>query len=158
MISRIYSILALLSGSAFLFFAGLISIIVQPDTLNTALLVVSLFGAAVFSLYPIAVAHANDHATPNDYLRTSGGLLILFGIGSVLGPLVAGIVMSSIGPKGLFATTIVPHALVLAFTVWRMTKRSSVAVEDKAEFVTTVPLATTTQTVMLSPLDAGSTQ
>ena len=150
--------LVLVAVAAAAITGDLIFIIVQPHTINTALPVVSLFGGAVFSLYPIAVAHANDHAPPNDYLRTSGGLLLLFGIGSVLGPLVAGPVMSSIGPKGLFATTIIPHALILTFSVWRMTKRFSVAVDDKAEFVTTVPLATTTQTVVLSPLDTSSTQ
>ena len=135
-----------------------IFIILQPDTVSTTILAVSLFGAAIYSLYPIAVAHANDHALPNDYIRTSGGLLLLFGIGSVLGPLVAGFTMSKIGSKGLFVATIVPHALILGFTSWRLTQRDPVSDRSKTDFVTTLPLTMTTQAAVLSNPEPNKTQ
>ncbi len=147
-----------LIGVSLLAIAGdLIFIISQPQTLQSALFAISLFGAAIFALYPIAVAHANDHAPPNDFVRTSGGLLLLFGIGSMAGPVFSGVAMSFLGPVGLFITTIIPHSVLVLFTAWRMTKRAGVDTKKKSAFVLTTPLRTTTQTVILSQ-DGEQTQ
>ena len=33
---------------------------------------IALYGAAANALYPIAVAHANDYASPEDFVKVSG--------------------------------------------------------------------------------------
>lgn len=50
---------------------------------------VAAFGGMIYSMYPVIVAHANDHSPPGEFLKTSGGLLLLFGVGSIVGPLLA---------------------------------------------------------------------
>src|SRR3546814_4876986 len=50
-------------------------------------LVVGLFGGFCFALYPLSVAHANDFIEPRDVVPASGGLLLAYSIGAVLGPL-----------------------------------------------------------------------
>ena len=65
---------------------------------------VMLVGAAAYGvfamvLFGLSAAHANDHAptmrrdatlpTPNDFVTISGGLLLVYGLGSIAGPLVA---------------------------------------------------------------------
>ncbi len=143
-----------LIGVALVAVAGdLVFILHQPQTMQSAIPAISLFGAAIFALYPVAVAHANDHAPPNDFVRTSGGLLLLFGIGSMVGPIFAGGAMSTLGPSGLFLTTIVPHTCLIIFTAWRMTRRASVVEEEKTSFVIATPLRTTTETVVITPDD-----
>lgn len=57
-----------------------------------ALCLAALFGATVFAMYPVIVAHANDHAEPGTYIQVSGGLLLVFGMGSIIGPAAAGFV------------------------------------------------------------------
>ena len=47
---------------------------------------VVLYGAVANTLYPIAVAHANDYASSEDFVKVSGGLLLLYGIGTIIGP------------------------------------------------------------------------
>jgi MFS family permease len=79
----------------------------------------------------VIVAHANDHAPPGTSIQVSGGLLMMFGMGSIIGPLIAGVMMTNIGPQGLFITTIGAHVVMIAFTLWRMTRRAAVAEEDK---------------------------
>ncbi|MEM1283931.1 MAG: MFS transporter [Pseudomonadota bacterium] len=110
-----------------------------------------LFGMAIFTMFPIAIAHANDHAPPEGYVRTSGGLLLLFGIGSIIGPLLAGFAMQEAGPEGLFMVTLVTHALIAGYAVYRISQRAPVAAEEKTHFVAT-PTArnTTTQTAALA--------
>ena len=39
-----------------------------------------------YTLYSLAVAHANDHAKPEDFVKVSGGLLLLYGFGTMIGP------------------------------------------------------------------------
>src|SRR5690606_31345124 len=93
-------VLALLSGVAFL--AGFQLLAVQPENVMTLLILIGVYGAAANALYPIAVAHANDFAKSSDFVAISGGLLLLYGIGTVIGPSVGGPVMQYLGPYSLF--------------------------------------------------------
>ncbi|MDW3183386.1 MFS transporter [Roseobacter sp.] len=93
-----------------------------------------LFGAAVFAMYPIIVAHANDHAAPGTFIQVSGGLLLVFGVGSIIGPTVAGIAMSRLGPQSLFAVTGVAHILLILFALLRLKTAPAVAQEKKGSF------------------------
>ncbi|MEM6710907.1 MAG: MFS transporter [Pseudomonadota bacterium] len=103
-----------------------------------------LFGMAVFTLYPLAVAHANDHAEPESYVQTAAGLLLLFGTGSMIGPLAAGAAMGALGPSGLFWVTLVTHTCFLGYTLYRISQREAVPVEDRSSFVATPSARNTT--------------
>lgn len=96
---------------------------------------VGAFGGMIYSMYPVIVAHANDHTPPGEFLKTSGGLLLLFGAGSVVGPLLAAVMMTLTTPQGLFAVTSAAHASLIAFALWRMTQRSALPNADKDDFV-----------------------
>jgi MFS family permease len=96
---------------------------------------VGAFGGMIYSMYPVIVAHANDHSPPGEFLKTSGGLLVLFGVGSVVGPLLAAVMMTMTRPQGLFAVTSAAHALIIGFSIWRMTQRAPVAQGEKEDFV-----------------------
>ncbi len=137
------AVVALLADAAFIILTP------QGQTLN--LILVSIFGAAIFAMYPIIVAHANDHAPPGTSIQVSGGLLMIYGLGSIIGPLVAGSVMGGAGPSGLFMVTIVGHIVMIGFTVLRISKRAAVAKGDKGEFRVSVPTrAATPETAVLS--------
>lgn len=94
----------------------------------------ALFGATVFAMYPVIVAHANDHAEPGTYIQVSGGLLLVFGIGSILGPSVAGVSMTAFGAVSLFAVTGAAHILLFAFALYRLRKAPAVSREKKVAF------------------------
>ncbi|SEN07775.1 MFS transporter [Palleronia pelagia] len=91
----------------------------------------ALFGATVFAMYPVIVAHANDHAEPGSFIQVSGGLLLVFGIGSIFGPTVAGFAMTSFGAATLFAVTGGAHALLIAFAILRIATAPAVSPENK---------------------------
>ncbi|MBT8410618.1 MAG: MFS transporter [Octadecabacter sp.] len=94
----------------------------------------ALFGATVFAMYPVIVAHANDHAEPGTYIQVSGGLLLVFGMGSIVGPTAAGLSMTLYGAASLFAVTGAAHILLLGFAVFRLRKSPSVTSENKVAF------------------------
>lgn len=102
------------------------------------------FGAATFPLYAIAVSHTNDFVDAAERVLVSGTLLMVYGVGAVIGPIVAGMAMSRLGPAGLFFYIGAVYGLVGIYGLWRMTRRAAVPIEGKAKFVptTTNPQAT----------------
>ncbi|MEO4044716.1 MFS transporter [Hoeflea sp. CAU 1731] len=129
-------------------------IILQPELAWMNFILVFIFGAAAYAMYPVIVAHANDHAEPDSYIQTSGGLLLVFGVGCIVGPLFAGFGMSAVGTSALFMTTIVVHILIVIYTLWRISRRAPVEPEHKVEFVPSAPTRTTTpETVSLALSD-----
>jgi MFS family permease len=94
----------------------------------------AVFGAAVFSMYPVIVAHANDHASPGTFIQVSGGLLLMYGVGSIIGPTAGGYAMMTFGPESLFITSGIAHILLLLFALVRLRARSAVPEEEKGTF------------------------
>ncbi|MEM1289212.1 MAG: MFS transporter [Pseudomonadota bacterium] len=142
------AVLALCADTAFIWFA--------PEDATFNLVLAAIFGAAIFTMYPISVAHANDHAPAGTAIQVSGGHLLILGLGSISGPLIGGIAMAELGPSGLFYTTACTHVLLILFTVWRITQRAAVETEDKGAFQISSPARLATpQTEALARGSAG---
>lgn len=92
------------------------------------------WGAVAFPLYAIAVAHANDYAEPDEYVMVSSGLLLMYGVGAIVGPFVASILMSYTGAVGLFGFAAIAHSGLSVFVVHRMLQRSSKPDEQHIAF------------------------
>ncbi|TIL50957.1 MAG: MFS transporter, partial [Mesorhizobium sp.] len=61
----------------------------EPRSGVFVIVLTAAYGAFAYTLYSIAVAHANDHARAEDFVKVSGGLLLLYGFGTMIGPLLA---------------------------------------------------------------------
>lgn len=95
----------------------------------------ALFGVAAMPLFGLAAAHANDQARPGEYVRISGGLLLIYGIGAVIGPLAAPLWMDALRAPALFAWTATVHVALAMFGVWRMRVGRPVDVEHQSPYV-----------------------
>ncbi|MCU9948544.1 MFS transporter [Pseudomonas sp. PDM13] len=69
-----------------------------------------------FTLYPLAVAFSNDHIEAERRVSLTAMLLITFGVGASIGPLVTGALMKQVGPNMFYAFASV-CALVLVLRV-----------------------------------------
>lgn len=108
-----------------------------------------LFGGGALPVYSLCVAHANDHAETGAFVDVSGQLLLLFGLGAMLGPTLASLLIRDLGPASLFAFIAVGHLAICAFTLARMRVRAKVPVEARDAFL---PLPRTTpQAAELDP-------
>ena len=120
-------------------------------TPGVVMTVAALFGATVYAMYPVIVAHASDHAAPGTFIQVSGGLLLVFGIGSIIGPTVAGFAMSSYGETMLFAVTAAAHVGLVVFALIRLKYAPAVAAEKKGSFqATPMGRASTPETAALA--------
>ncbi|MFC3125922.1 MFS transporter [Pseudoroseomonas globiformis] len=94
---------------------------------------VALFGALVIPAYSLVLAHVNDHVPPGEFAAASGGMLILWGAGAALGPLIGGAAMSSIGNRGLGWLILTAQLGIAAWGFYRMSQRA--APEAKEDFL-----------------------
>ena len=86
------------------------------------LITTALFGMLAFTLYPIAVALANDHVDPEDRVALSAMLLVTFGLGASFGPLLGSVSMKLLGPQMLYVfMALCTLALVLFIRPERVT-------------------------------------
>lgn len=83
------------------------------------LVLAALFGGLSFALYPLCVAHTNDHLSTEQRVGASGGLVLVYSFGSACGPLFASGAISIAGPVGLFLSIGFVAATVFLFGVWR---------------------------------------
>ena len=114
--------------------AALSVLIVLFGTQGTVLIaLVFVLGAALYTPYSINVAHANDWARDVSFVSVASGLLILYGVGSTVGPLLGARVMALMGPGGLFATIALFYAIYAGFALWRVFRRPETP-EDRERF------------------------
>ena len=69
-----------------------------------------------FCLYPLAVAFSNDHVEGDRRVSLTAMLLVTYGIGASIGPLVAGVLMKVLGSQMLYAF----FSLTGLVLVWRI--------------------------------------
>lgn len=91
----------------------------RPDATMLYVLVF-LYGGFGMPLYSLSVALANDHFEPHEMVGAAGAIVIYYGIGSVIGPLLGSQFMRWFGPTGLFFSMTIVLALLIAFVLVRM--------------------------------------
>lgn len=93
------------------------------------------FGLFAMPLFGLCIAHANDRAEPDEYLETNGGLFLLYGVGSVGGPLAGAALMMQFGAPTLFLYTSVIYAALAVFGAFRTVARRGVPTDEREPFV-----------------------
>jgi len=76
-----------------------------------------LTGGLVFPMYAISAAHTNDRVAPQSRVAAAAGLILLFGLGSIFGPLIIGGAISGYGAGGYYMVLAIGSALSLAAAV-----------------------------------------
>jgi len=103
-----------------------------------------IFGGMLFSIYPLSVAHANDHPDTTDRVAISTNLLLTYGIGAALGPLLAGAGMSYFGHYFMLVFFMLGGLLLGIFAHHRRQHGVEIPVADQTAFV---PQTRTSQVV-----------
>jgi MFS family permease len=121
-----------------------IALMLIPEHDRTSMIIAgAIFGAGAFPIYPLAVAQANDYADRAEFVEVSSGLLLVFGIGAAIGPLLASLVREVALVPTLFFFTAAVHAVLIAYVIWRMTQRAAPAEDERGIFSDAVIAAQT---------------
>ncbi len=129
------SIIAMLAG---------VAMMLIPDADKTAIVVTgAVFGAGAFPLYAIAVAHANDNADASQSVEVSSGLLLVYGVGAAMGPLLASMWRELADGPTLFYFTAVVHLALGGYVFWRISQRVRPDAEQRVHFAEAAIVAQT---------------
>jgi MFS family permease len=115
---------------------GVLIFLVTPRSGAFVIAMTAAYGGFAYTLYSLAVAHANDHAKPEEFVKVSGGLLLLYGFGTMIGPVIGATLMGSMRPESIFLATALAHFLLVGYTLMRIRRRAPVPLEDREAFKT----------------------
>ena len=114
--------------------AGTLTIIFNPGENALLYFFFAAYGLAAYSLYAIAVAHANDFADEGSFAKVASGMLLVLGSGQMLGPIVASLTMGWFGPVAMFIVPVLFHGALAAAAFIRMRARQATPVDERAPF------------------------
>jgi MFS family permease len=123
--------------------AGVVLMLI-PDADRMAKVVAgTAFGAGAFPLYAIAVAHANDNADASESVEVSSGLLLVYGVGAAIGPLLASMWREVAHAPSLFFFTALLHLVLVGYNAWRISQRVRPEAEQRVHFAEAAIVAQT---------------
>lgn len=93
-----------------------------------------VFGAMLFSIYPLSVAHTNDHPEAVDRVAVTINLLFVFGLGAAVAPVIGGILMQLFGRYSLFGLFILAGAFLGCYAWYWKYHGTEIRDEDKSSF------------------------
>ena len=126
--------------------AGLLALLDPPGD-KMLLPTAFAYGLFAFPLYSLCVAHTNDFAEKNRYVEVACGLLLVYAVGAVIGPIVASVFMRLIGEGGLFLFTALTHLGLIGYTVHRLRQRAVAPIEEHISFSDAIRVATMVSSV-----------
>lgn len=127
--------------------AGLFLFLLESSMVKYLLPTAFVYGMFAFPLYSLCVAHTNDFADKSKYVEVAGGLLMVYALGAITGPVVASILMQLIGPGGLFAFTALVHACLIGYIFHRLRKREVTPKEEHISFTDAMRVGSTVSNV-----------
>ncbi len=145
---RRYVIVALLLGAVAS--CVLVVILARMDASPFVMLLAFItWGGTAMCIYSVCVAHACDLVPPEKVVPTVSGLLMVWAVGSAIGPIPAGAVMGSVmGANGLFVYSGVVAFACAGFIIWRISLHERHAVPGG--FVA-VPMSQTLSSAAMDP-------
>lgn len=115
--------------------AGALWLLGSKLSLASVYLLIFVWGAGSLSFYGVCVAHGVDRVDDDDITSMMSTMLLVWALGSVLGPLIAGIVMlSALGESGLFAFSAVCLSALVFVMMFRRIDQGPVPEQEQTDW------------------------
>jgi MFS family permease len=102
----------------------------------------TLFGAVALPIYSLVIAHANDHLDKEQMLGASGKLVLLYGLGAMAGPSLAGEFMQRLGTPGFMTYMVIIYVIMAVHAFWRRAQRPEQLKAGPGEMMKVGPVST----------------
>lgn len=109
--------------------------LILPKSGLAFFIAILILGGVVMPMYSLSVAYANDRLLPEQIVPASGSLVMIAGIGLSIGPVIVSLLMGLFGSIFYFIGIATAFALLVAFTLYRMTITKDIAVDDQKPIV-----------------------
>ncbi len=98
-----------------------------------------LAGGVTTPLYSLFLAYTNDYLSKEDMPAASGGLVFVFGVGAIGGPLITGWAMQWIDPYAFWQVLGAIFAFIAIYALYRMTQRAAIPMEETESYINVLP-------------------
>ncbi|MCB1106843.1 MAG: MFS transporter [Chlamydiia bacterium] len=94
-----------------------------------------LFGGISFTLYPLSITYTCDHFSDKKIVGITCALLVIYGTGCIVGPLISPLFMAYFGPSGLFLYMSLLCAIFIIICLWRVFHAKSLSDEEQSDYL-----------------------
>jgi MFS family permease len=117
----------------------LVPFLISEDMFKLTLLAVALITGLVACLYPMSMSETFDKVLKEQILSAMSSLLLIYALGSILGPYLASMVMENFGNNALFGFMNIVAITLLLFISIRMKLRKALPLDEQESFVMQTP-------------------
>jgi len=114
--------------------------------------VMATYGSLAFPMYSLAVSLINDFLPEHQLVAAAGGIVFVYGIGSIVGPLAASGLMAAIGPVGFLWSL---AAFFVPVAVYAMVRILTAVRPSQGRFISLPPRSSTAAPALADPRDDG---
>ncbi|WP_395073227.1 MFS transporter [Hyphococcus sp.] len=107
----------------------------NAETPSALFVIALMLGASIASIYPLSVAQTFDRLERRDYVSASGGLVLSYAVGAIVGPLIATATMSMFGPQSFLGFEAVVATIFSGIVAYNMFKRPRPTPVQREPFV-----------------------
>ena len=100
-----------------------------------------IMGGMASPLYSLLIAYCNDYLELEDMPAASGGMIFIYGLGAIAGPLITGQMMDLMGDDGFWLFIAGTFLAIAAWCAYRMTVRSAPPADEAGDYVSLSPNA-----------------
>ncbi|MDM7458878.1 MAG: MFS transporter, partial [Paracoccus sp. (in: a-proteobacteria)] len=123
---------------------GLCGLVVTAGQPGTIALVIAgaVMGGVANPIYALLLAYTNDYLDQSEMASASAGLLFIYGLGSLGGPVITGWLMGLVGADGYWIYMGVLLLALAGYASWRATQRRALTPDEQGSFAVITPNAT----------------
>lgn len=85
-----------------------------------------LFGVTAYPIYSVSAAYANDLSPAGFTVELNAALIFLYSLGAIVSPIISAWLIALAGPAAMFFFMAGVHIALVAFTLFRMTRRRAI--------------------------------
>lgn len=94
-----------------------------------------LFGGISFTLYPLSITYTCDYFSDKNIIGITCALLVIYGVGCIVGPLISPIFMSLVGASGLFLYMSILCAIYIIIGMWRVLHAKPLNEDEQSDYL-----------------------
>jgi MFS family permease len=100
-----------------------IAVLTEPGQVTGFYVAAFVFGLTAYPIYSVSAAYANDLAAPDFIVELNAALIFFYSLGAIVSPLISAWLIALAGPAAMFYFMAAVHVALVAFTLFRMTRR-----------------------------------
>jgi MFS family permease len=117
----------------------LIPMLIALGMFYLSLVCIAVLTGMAACLYPMSMSETFDKVLKEQILAAMSALLVIYALGSILGPYLASVVMSLFGSNALFSLMAIAASTLLIFIIMRMQQRLSLPNDEQDNFIMQTP-------------------